>query len=412
MTLSQDLLPISKIKVGDSDEYPVTQIRTASKLVGLDDSNTDSYEEISWELECMAEISEPTSIRQLNETLRAELAKRGETVTLTELGSASVLPASGAGGSMIGYPQVEITGIPAKSHAQYQYFNMRAVSRVPIDQGNGVYEHSVSTETTTSTDGTQSTSVSGSLKMVQGNDAAGWVMTNIITPARDAASTSGDGVVSKIKVGNDPAQCDYSYTVTPSATGQQDVTVASIEDRTAKDVSGRWVRTISGYAEGSNATSFANAQLVAQSANLVLLRKDGPSLPSLPSGRVNFSYQYASGVTHDDFPGIFITRLEENIVSSGEGRELLASAYFQNDPALHRGRKIPVSMSESLTLEFLGSFSGLDPDVLLDPEHQVGGVRITKGVRGAFKTFTRTINYLYDTEPDPIPTPRQLEGLV
>ena len=144
----------------------------------------------------------------------------------------------------------------------------------------------------------------------------------------------------------------------------------------------------------------------------MLLRKDGPSLPSLPSGRVNFSYQYASGVTHNDFPGIFITRLEETVTTSGEGRELFANAYFQENAALHRGRKLPVSMTESLTIEFLGSFAEIDPSVLLDEEKQVGGRRISTGTRGVFNTYSRSISYIYDTEPDPLPTPRSLEGLV
>lgn len=411
MTVTDELIPVSKVKVGDSAEYPVTQLRSTSRMVGLDDSSVDSYEEISWDLECMAEITDPTSIRQLNETLRADLAKRGEAVTLTELGSASILPASGAGGSVIGYPHVEIIAIPGKSHAQYQYFTMRAITRIPIDQGNGVYQHSTNTEISTGIDGTITTSVSGSVMMVQGNDAVDWVTTNVLTPARNAASAAGDGIVTKTKIGNDPARCDYSYTVTPSTTGQQDVTVAAVEDRTAQDASGRWVRSISGYAEGANATAFANSQLISQSANLILIRKDGPSLPSLPSGRVSFSYQYVSGVTHPDFPGVFITRLEESVDLAGGGRELIANAYLQNNPALHLGRKLPFGVSESLTIEFLGSFSVVDPSVLLDPEFQIGGKRIRKGTRGVFKTYSRSISYIYDTEPDPLPNPRQLEGL-
>jgi hypothetical protein len=411
MTLTSDLIPYSKVKVGTSAEYPVTQIRGTSKVIGLEDTDTNSYEEITWELECLAEIAEPTSITQLNQTLRSELAKRGLAVILTERGTARQLPASGAGGSMVSYPRVEIVDIPEKSRAQYQCFNLRATTRIPLADGNGIYEQSTTTEITTNTDGTAVTSVSGSLKMDQGNDAADYVQTNIITPARNAASTSGDGVVSRIKTGNNTAECEYSYTVSPSTTGQQDVTEASVEDRTVKDSSGRWIRTISGYAEGGNATAFANSQLVAQTTNLKLLSKDGPSTPSLPSGRVSFNYQYVSGVTHVDFPNIFITRLDESISQGGGGRDLIASSYLQSDPALHLGLKLPYNLTESLSIEFIGSFADVDPSTHLDSEFQVGGARISKASRGLFNTYSRTINYLYATEPDPLPDPRQLGEL-
>jgi hypothetical protein len=189
------------------------------------------------------------------------------------------------------------------------------------------------------------------------------------------------------------------------------VTEASVEDRTVKDSSGRWIRTISGYAEGGNATAFANSQLVAQTTNLKLLSKDGPSTPSLPSGRVSFNYQYVSGVTHVDFPNIFITRLDESISQGGGGRDLIASSYLQSDPALHLGLKLPYNLTESLSIEFIGSFADVDPSTHLDSEFQVGGARISKASRGLFNTYSRTINYLYATEPDPLPDPRQLGEL-
>jgi len=411
VTLTSLLIPVSKVKVGTSDEYPVTKVRTSSKLVGLDDTNTDSYEEITWELECLAEVSVPTSITALNEQLRDQLAKRGLAVTLTELGSARVLPATGTGGSMIGYPRVEISDIPERSFAQYQVFTMRAMTQLPIVDGDGIWQHTRSTETTTSIDGTTITSVSGAVRMAQGNDAAAWVQTNIIGPVRTTAGTNGDAVVSKVKIGNDPAQCEYSYTITPSTTGSVDVTEASVEDRTARDTAGRTVRTVSGYATGGNASTFATGQLLTETANLKLIRKDGPSLPAIPNGRVSFSYQYVSGVTHVDFPGVFITRLDESISQSGGGRELIASAYLQNDPTLRLNRKMPVALNESLTIEFLGSFASINPSRLLDADFQNGQPRITKRSQGIFNTYTRSIDYIYATEPDPLPNPRTMDGL-
>lgn len=411
MTRTALLTPISKIKVGSSDEYPVTKVTTTHRMVGLDDTNTDSYEEITWQLECGAEVSAPTSITALNETLRSALAKRGELVTLTELGTARTLPASGAGGSMIGYPRVEITGIPEGSFGEHQMFTMRATTRIPIVDGNDIWEHSQTTETTTNIDGTQVTTVTGTLRMDQGNTASSYVQTNIIGPARTAAGLSGDGVVSKIKTGNDAAQCEYSYTITPSTTSTADVTQASVEDRTAKDATGRWVRTISGYAMGAGASTFASAQQVAESSNLKLIRTEGPSSPAVPDGRVNFNYQYASGVTHTDFPGIFITRMDETVDQSGGGREILASSYLQGDPELRLGTQLPVAVTESISIEFIGSFTGINPPVLLDEDNMVGTPRISKKSSGVFNTWSRSINYLYDTEPDPLPDPRSIDGI-
>lgn len=411
MTLTSLLIPVTKVTVGGSDEYPVTKVRTTHAMVGLDDTNTDSYEEITWELECLAEVAVPTSITALNEQLRGELAKRGLAVTLTELGSARVLPATGAGGSMIGYPRVEIADIPERSFAQYQVFTLRAVTQLPIVDGDGIWQHDRSTETTTNIDGTTVTSVSGSVRMAQGNDAAAWVQTNIIGPARTTAGGNGDAVVSKIKIGNDPAQCEYSYTVTPSTTGSADVTEASVEDRTTRDTAGRTTRTVSGYATGGNASSFATGQLLAETTNLKLIRKDGPSLPAIPNGRVSFSYQYVSGVVHADFPGVFITRLDESVGQSGGGRELIVSAYLQNDPTLRLNRKMPVALNESLTIEFLGSFASIDPSRLLDEEFQNGDPRISKRSQGIFNTYSRSIDYIYATAPDPLPNPRTMDGL-
>ena len=411
MTLTQDLILVSKVTVGGSDEYPVTKIRTSSKLVGLDDSNTDSYEERTWELECLAEVSVPTSITQLNEQLRSELAKRGLAVTLTELGSARVLPATGAGGSMVGYPIVEISDIPERSMGIYQVFTMRAIARVPITDGDGIYEHSRKTETTTGIDGTVSTSVSGVVRMDQGNDAKAWVQTNIIGPVRTTAGTNGDAVVSKTIVNNDTAQCEYSYTVTPSTTGSQDVTEAVVEDRTARDTAGRTLRTVTGYATGANASSFATSQLLTPTANLRLIRQDGPSLPAIPNGRVSFTYQYVSGVTHAAFPNVFVTQLEEGIEQAGGGRELIATPYLQTDPTLRLNRQLPVVLREDISVEFIGSFDDIDPSTLLDSEFQNGAARIKKRSKGLFNLYSRSIDYIYATAPDPLPHPRTMDGL-
>ena len=410
MSYTSILNQFSKIKVGTSDEYPVTRIRTAHKIEGIDDSNEASYEEITWDLDCGAEISQPTHITQLNENLRSQLAKRGDAVILTELGAARTLPASGADGSMIGYPRVEITGVPEGSFGQYQMFTMKATTRIPIKDAEGIWEHTQSTETTTGIDGNVTTNVAGSLRMDQGHAASTYVQNNIIDPIRSAANTAGYGVVSKIKVGNDPAQVEYNYTISPSATGQAGVADASVEDRTAKDETGRWIRTISGYSTGANATSFATSQRVSESNNLKLLR-DEVSNPAIPDGRVSFNYQYVSGVAHAAFPGLFITRLEESIDQSGGGREILASAYLQNDPALRLGVKQPIICSESISIEFIGSFENIDPSQLLDADNQHGNPRISKSSSGILNKWRRSITYIYDTAPDPLPDPRTLDGI-
>lgn len=410
MTITTDLKAISKVKVGTSADYAVVRISINTKRVGPETQTRESYEEIKWDLECLAEITLPTSITALNETLRSELAKIGLAVTLTELGTSRNLPASGAGGSMIGYPRTEITDIPDRSFAQFQAFSFSAISRIPFVDGEGIIEHTTQTDTSTSSTGIVETSVSGKLRMEQGNDATTYINTNIIGPARTAAETLGKGLLSRISVTDDTTAASYSYTVKSSETGVDGVTEANVEDRTTKDITGRRVRTISGYAKGANASTFATSQRVAEAANLKLLREDGPSLPSVPDGRVNFSYQYVAGVIDAAYPFVFTTRFTEQLNGGGGGSEILPSIWFGANPALRLGRKLPFTYTQSTEIEFIGDFANVTLNPVLAADNIIGTPRISKRSDGKLNTLRYEWTYIYSTTVA-LPDPRTVIGV-
>lgn len=410
--MQTDLLkPISKLTVGGSEEYPVTAIRVSTKRVGPATQTSASYEEIKWDLECLAEINNPTSITQLNETLRNDLVKIGDVVVLTELGTSRSLPASGAGGSMVGYPIVEISDIPNKSFAQYQAFNLSAITRIPFVDVDGIIEHTTETETSITANGDIETSVRGTIRMEQGNAADAWVTTNILTVARASADAAGNTFTQRIKVTDDTSVADYSYTIKPGSVATAGVYEASVDDRTVSDLSGRRVRTISGYATGPNASVFATSQRAGEQANLKIIREDGPSLPSVPDGRVNFSYQYVAGVTDGQFPNVFITRFQESLDQSGGGNEINSSAFLTEDPSVRLGRKLPVSYAQSTEIEFIGSFSAVNLTPLLESDNIVGKPRIRKRSDGKLKTISMSWVYLFPDVIDAVPDPRTVIGL-
>lgn len=411
MTTTSDLKLVSKIKVGTSAEYAVVSIRSSSKMVAAANQTRHSYQELRWDLECLAEIGSPTSITGLNETLKAELAKIGELVTLTEVGASRTLPAQGVGGSLTGFPTVEIVDIPAKSFAQYQAFTLTAMTRIPIVDGDGIVEHTTENETTTLSDGKVETSVRGEVRLADDQDAAAWVNTTLIGPARVTATAAGNALQSRVTVTDDSSHAKYSYSTKPGVSGEAGIIQASVEDRTVKDISGRRVRTVSGSATGVNAATFATAQRVAPAANLKIIREDGPSLPNVPDGRVSFNYQYVAGITVAVFPGIFVTRFKETIAQSGGGLQINASSYFGTDPTLRTGLKAPVVYNQRSEIEFIGDFDDHGIDPLLSTDNLIGEPRETRTASGSLKTVTKDYTYLFPTAIDPFPTPRSVDGL-
>jgi hypothetical protein len=412
MTITSDLQTVSKIKVGTSATYAVVAIRTTTSIIQPVNQTRASYQELRWDLECLAEIAAPTSIAALNETLAAELAKVGQAVTLTEHSTDRIMPAQGLGGSLTGYPQTAITDIPDKSFAQFQAFTLTAITRIPIADGSGIIEHTTETETITNRDGTIETSVRGEIRLEDGTDASAWVTTNILAPVRAGADAAGNGVVSRISVTDDTAHAKYSYGIKAGAVGSAGVTEASVEDRTVKEISGRRVRTISGYAKGTGASTFATSQRIAESGNLKLLREDGPSTPSIPDGRVNFNYQYVAGITDAGFPGIFITAFTETISKSGGGQSIDTASYFAGNPSLRRGVSLPYVYTQSTVIEFIGgSFDshGLGP--LLATDNMTGEPRERRSASGSLKTVAMDWTYVFDSPLDPKPNPRVINGL-
>ncbi|PCI10423.1 hypothetical protein COB72_03480 [bacterium] len=412
MTTTDDLKLVASIQVGPSATYAVVSVRASSSMTSPSNQTRSSYEEIRWDLECLAEIASPTSITQLNQTIKSDLAKIGQVVTLTELGTARVMPAQGVGGSLHGYPRVELTDIPDKSFGQFQAFNLTAITRVPIADGSGIVEHTTETETITNTDGTIETSVRGEIRLANGDDASAWINTNIFTPVRSAADAAGNGVITRVSITDDTSMAKYAYTVKPGVSGSPGVTQANVDDRTVADVTGRRVRTISGSATGTGASTFATAQRVAEDSNLKLLREDGPSLPSIPDGRVNFSYQYVAGVTNAAFPGIFITRFNETIDEAGGGAQINTASFFSQGPTLRTGVIAPTVYTQRTEIEFIGPFAnhGLTPQLATD--NISGRPRQSRKAQGELKTVVMSWAYIFPAPLASYPNPRTINGLI
>jgi hypothetical protein len=403
---------ISKIKIGDSAEYPVLRVMSEEYgRVGPSNQSRESYEEITWTLRCLAQASAPTTIRAFNQTLRTTLAKRGVDVVLTERGQATTLAAAG---SLPGYPRVEHTATPEMSFGPWQSFDLRITDRRPLPDNDDLVEHTYTRRTSTNAEGGVETRQSGQVRLANGEDAAAWVATEIFAGAASTASSGGLAFVKSIETNQDAAWCSYEYTISPvtNSGGIAGLTSASKEDRTSQDTEGRGRRVISGYATGPNAATWAAAQALGTiPIDTRLVRQEGPTPASLPDGRVSFRYEYAVGKVKSGFSGIYILDLVERIYPVSGGNEIEVAEYLGGDPVLRRGPERAYVYRQESSIRYLGGTldtHGLTG--LMSADNLAWPDRYVKRLEGPIREVSITREYVY-TSPQTVPSPRTLEVL-
>lgn len=403
---------ISQIKIGTSAVYPARSLRESYRKVGPADQARESYEEVTWELECLTRASSPTDIRTLNQTLRADLNRRGVDVVLTEHGVTTTLSAAA---SLPGYPQAEHVSTPEISYGGWQSFTLRVTDRRPIADGSNVVEHTYQIRSSTNAAGGVETRHSGEVRLANGQDALAWVTTNVLGPAASAAAAMGLAFVRSTESNADGAWCRYEYTSSPvtSSGGITDLLEASRDDRTTQDTAGRGRRVISGYAKGAGASAWANAQALAVlPAGTVLVAQEGPTPASVPDGRISFRYEYAVGKIKSGFPGIYILDLQERIVPVSGGRAIEVSEYMGAAPVLRRGVEQAYVYRQESSIRFIGgTLADHGLTALFDTANQSGPDLVSTALEGPIRVVSITREFVFDEAVDPIPTPRTLEVL-
>ena len=415
MTITSTLNAIGNVVVdvtpNASAAYPVISIRRTTKVTGAPGVNAESYREESWEMRCLAFAAASTAITALNETLRTELAKRGARVTLDEWGTSRTLPEGGiAGGSLPGFPEIELIDSETESFGPMQAFTLRATTRIPIVAVDNLVEHDYTRDESTDADGKVSIKQSGTVRVANGQDARTYAQTNFVDPEAAAAASNNQAFTIKWTIGQDSATVQYDLGRAPrDSTLPGNVVEASVTDRTNTTAEGRIVRTISGWAKGSGAQAYVDGLKVAPTSTNILRRED--STPAtVPDERINFTYEYLQGAVDANWPNLVIVSFEQSIDLQPGGSQVQAATYFDADPVLRATDRRPWVYVERTSMEFVGSWTAWDVNTTMDPNFLVNVGAAQFSARGGIKRGVLTRTYMFPTQQT-TPAPYELAPL-
>lgn len=418
MSWIDDLITIGFVQVGvggdASAQYPIASIACTESTTGPEGDDRTSYIRRRWTIRAWAQAANLNARQTLRQTLESTLARRGKLVTV-QLGSgARTLPAPGAGGSLLGYPAVEISDVVEDTFGTVLGFTLTAETMIPVVDGSGIVEHTFETEESIDSRGLTTLTVSGTIRLAPGEDAKAWAITNVLDPAESAAGTANRGFQRRTRVGLDASVCEYSYSSSDTGAGTNGVSKADVSDVTTRDSVGRRTRTISGSAEGSAATTFA-ASLEPVPGATELLTQKRISQPSTPDGRVTFSYELLSGVQPGGrFGTLVVFSHDESIDDTSEGRPIQVTPFLGADPVLSRGLQAPFVYEQSSSIEFTGGDFGDGESALtglMDDDNLARRPRVrTQISRHGVRRLTITRRYIYATAQT-VPEPRELPAL-
>lgn len=416
MSLIDDLIAIGSVSVGDSDEYAVVgHIQMTDEIIAPDDLNVVPVLRQVWKFKCVAKAAAANLIAQLGESLAQDLVQRGAAVSLTQLGGdPRVMPASGGNsGSMAGYPRTSINLLDEESVGTWQTFELMCETMIPQPQsavsGYNLVLHSKETEYTRDNDSNLTVRVSGDVRVRNNQNAKTYIETQILTPAKTAASTAGHTFVSSIRQRNDSAVASYQYTEAPQGSNPgSGIEQAEVTDVTTSESGGRIVRVVSGSAKGANAATFAVAQEPTPGSGERLTQRE-VSQPSIPEGRVTFRYEVLTGIVDTNFPGLRIYGFSETITETAGGRRIETANFKSRDPMLWKGERRPWVYTQRTRIEFLGDWDNaeitprMDEDNLLEiptpsDSTSANGLRVREVVH-VFVYATQ------QTKPDPYEIP-------
>lgn len=418
MALIDNLNAIGNVVVGAggsaSAAYPVLRRKRTTTVAGPEDQSAASYREETWELRCVTFAANEAAVATLAETLRTTLCQRGALVTLTEQSTARTLPAAGgSGGSLPGYPSIELVDDETASFGTVLYFTLRATTRVPAATGGSgnLVEHSY--ERTEEIDALGLTTIrqSGTVRTINTVTARTWAQTNIIDAEETAAASANQTFSIRWTSNADTALARYEFTRAPTGSLVSGVSEYQVEDRTERTVEGRVVRTLSGRARGDDAVTFAEGLEPSLGTNEILTRAS-VSEPSEPDGWVSFSYETLIGATDANFSGIVIVSFRQSINDVGGARSMITSEFYDADPLLMYGTKRPWRYIERTVMEFIGTWiaasaitATMDTDYLVDQAEP-----ITYDAANGIRRIEVTREYAFPTEQT-VPAPYEIPGL-
>lgn len=417
MTIISDLIPVSSLKVGDpGTAYACTRFEREVEVTGPEHSSAAAYRRERWTAVCHAQAASVDAVAALWETIRGHFVRRGERVTLTTWTGSRTLPETGTPSgveerSVEGYPTVSIAEIADRSFGTWLTFTVRAETLVPLVGVGDVVEHDYTVQESEGETGLITVSQRGRVRMKNGTSARAWVDENVIDDARAAAEAEDHAFSVRYTQGLDPAVIDYEYTDADRTTaGGGGLSDARVEDRTSQSVEGRIVRTVSGYAQGPGAATYAASQEPEPSPTLLQIRRD-VSQPSVPEGRVNFTYEFLTGVEHVSFPGIIIFNYQETIEQVSGGRSAQVQEFYDAVPEIRLGTQAAYVYGQQTAIEFTGDWADHGITCAFDTAYLAREPSIRKsGGQQGLRRVAMTFVIVSPEAVDPLPDPRQIEA--
>ncbi len=428
MTLIDDLITIVGSftvdeSAGESAAYPVLKLEeTTEAIAGDDDVSALTMTRIRWRIRSLALASAGamSNVPDLLNTLRSSLAKRGVRLRVTELGGTPRdLPAAGAsGGSIAGYPRINIETIDEGTIGPFVGFTLAAETVIPTAaaeaDGFNLVEHTSQSITDIDHVGISTTTVRGEVRVRPDQVAEDYVNDVVVGPARTTAQGNYYTFKSRVTSGVDTAFASYEYVIgNPGSTGwgsAPNVFDAQVTDVTTADKVGLTRRIVSGWAEGtgSGPADFAADQKPTAGSGELLVMSE-VSQPAVTSGRVQFRYEIIGGVSDGTFGGsIRVISFEQSIINVSGGREAVESSYAEDTPDIWLGENRPWRYIERGRLEFIGPFTSVSIPALMNTDNYASQPREMRRSRpNGTNVLEVTRSYIFDSSQS-MPTPTSL----
>lgn len=409
----------ASVQVDEGPSYAVRRVSRRAADVGPEGSGQVEYREVVWEMELWAADQAATpSVGAFAQQLEADLCGRERRVRLTELGTqgrAMQTPASETQPALPGYPHVEITGDDAERSVRHQHVvTVRATTRIPPAAGEGgLLVHDYTAEDALDREGRVRLSQRGRVRVAPGQSARDYILDEVLAPIQTQAGLDGRDFERRLTLGLDASAAEYDCTVADRNAGGSiapGVTEADVTDELRATQEGRRVRTVRGYAEGPGAAAYAATLEPAPSPNQRLVRRD-VSQPSVPRGRVNFAYEFVSGVTDARWPTVAVYAHRENISQVSGGRRAVPLVFEGRAPEVLLGPEEPYVYTQTSVVEFVGDQADVQVDLLMPAEALAAEPVVTyEPLAFGLTRATLTASYIFDA-PQPLPTARTLPGL-
>jgi hypothetical protein len=397
MTLASDIVAnLGSLKVGMSAAYPLVDFResTAFEAVG-EQTASGTMLRRTWTMTGWTTAASESAKAALMGTLTGMLAKRGDDVVMTIFGQTRSMLAASA---QRGWPRTTVNLLPDNSGGVFQFFEVIAETVEPIASGGpgGVAEHSQTTDSAVSQGGRETSVTRGTVVLIPSasGTARDWVIANVLPALQTAASAANLGVTQRYSVGDDGKRCEYEIALaekTPASNGGGGITFAEVTDTSEVNDEGRTQRTVSGYAVGSNATTFAASQAPAGAGEVIV--RENVSEPRDPDGRVTFSYTALRGVDSLDFPGAPLLSVRESFALVASGAPVIEAPFVNSTPILYSAGTRAFRYRQTTDVESLGELAGA-PSLLASADFLAAEPVVTESRQGPIVRTSLTAEFV------------------